>query len=59
LGITRLEIGGGDEWQADEGAIYFYPDGRTSGAQLTLEGATGQEFTVELLPATGRVRLQT
>ncbi len=59
LGITRLEIGGGDEWQADEGTIYFYPDGRTTGAQLTLEGATGQEFTVELLPATGRVRLQT
>jgi general secretion pathway protein H len=59
LGITGLEIGGGDEGQAEEGAIYFYPDGRTSGAQLTLEGTTGQAFFVELLAATGRVRLVT
>jgi prepilin-type N-terminal cleavage/methylation domain-containing protein len=59
LTIARLAIGGGTGGQADESAIYFYPDGRTSGAQLILEGATGQEFFVELLAATGRVRLVT
>ncbi len=59
LAITQLEIGGGDEWQADQAAIYFYPDGRTTGADLMLAGASGQEFYIQLLPATGRVRVET
>jgi len=58
LAVTSLEIGGGDEWQGDEAAINFYPDGRATSARLVLAGATGKEFVVELLPATGRVRVE-
>jgi len=53
LRVARLVVSG---QQAAQGAqIYFYPDGRTDGADLILEDDSGREFAVELSPATGRV----
>ncbi len=58
LEVSDLVLGGADAMSSRDQMIYCYPDGRTSGATLVLTGATGQEFTIDLSPATGRVQLR-
>jgi general secretion pathway protein H len=53
--ITDLQIGGAGRQQRDEAVMYFYPDGRSTGASLALECANGEAFTIEVSPVTGKV----
>jgi prepilin-type N-terminal cleavage/methylation domain-containing protein len=57
IALADLTIGGESPGRQNEGRIYFYPDGRTSGAGLTVLGAAGGEYPVDLSPTTGRVRI--
>lgn len=57
LTITDLTIGGQGAAGQPFGAIYFYPDGHTDGASLSLIGASGRGLLVELSPTTGRVTI--
>ena len=55
--VTGLEIGGMDVTGQGPGAVYYYPDGSNDGLVLKMEGATGQQAVIEVLPATGKVNL--
>jgi len=55
--ISRLEIGGLDVTGQGPGAVYYYPDGSNDGLVLKMEGPTGQQALIEVLPATGKVSL--
>ena len=57
LAITAMSVAGEEDRGRGDAAIYFYPDGRTSGASLDLKGSAGQAFLVDLSPATGRVQI--
>ena len=57
LSIDAMNIGGTDSSQSGEAVIYFYPDGRTSGADFAFEGSAGHTYQVDLSPATGRVQI--
>lgn len=54
--LQRLEIAGAE---ASEGVadLYFYPDGRTDGAQLLLVNTRGAETTITVASTTGRVHI--
>lgn len=55
LTIADVEVAGQSLTDLGYSEIYFYPDGRTDGAYLSLLNYTGREFVVELAAATGRV----
>jgi len=57
LAIADLMIGGERVGGQRESVIYYYPDGRTSGAALLLVGQAGGEFPLALSPTTGRVQI--
>ena len=57
LAVTDLVVGGESASRQAGGIIYFFPDGRTSGASMTLLGEAGGEFPLDLSPVTGRVYL--
>ena len=58
LAVNEMSIGGVESRGSDEAVIYFFPDGRTSGASFIFEGLTGQLFAVDLSPATGKVQVR-
>lgn len=55
--ITELTVGGEDVGDQSETVIYFFPDGSTDGAALSLQDQAGNETVVELSAATGRVTI--
>jgi Tfp pilus assembly protein FimT len=55
LAIIDFEVAGQSLADLGYSEIYFYPDGRTDGAYLSLLNDTGREFIIELASATGRV----
>jgi len=57
LTMADLMAGGESADGPGEEMIYFFPDGRTSGASFTLIGAAGGEFPLTLSPTTGRVQI--
>jgi hypothetical protein len=56
--VTRLEIAGMDVGELGRSEMYCYPDGSTDGLLLMMEGPTGQEVTIEVRRATGKVTLR-
>jgi len=54
--IAGLMVGGTEA--AAEQMVYFFPDGRTTGAVIRLAGNTGQEYRIELSPTTGKVQIR-
>lgn len=57
LAVEDLVVGGEEAGQQAEGVIYFFPDGRTSGAAMTLLGEAGGEYPLALSPVTGKVQI--
>ena len=57
LAIDTMEVGGLYVAAAQMPTVYFYPDGRTDGAAIVLLKASGRTVSLEIAPATGRVRL--
>ena len=55
LQISGIAIAGMPANNAAEQVIYFFPDGHTSGASVTLTGKRGQEYDIELSATTGKV----
>jgi len=55
LSLGEVEVAGQGTTILPQRVIYFYPDGGTDGARLTLRNAAGAQITVELATATGRV----
>ena len=55
VGVADLQVGGAEGNARKESVIYFYPDGRTTGASLALQCANGEAFLVEISPVTGKV----
>jgi general secretion pathway protein H len=58
LAVSDLVVGGESAARRTERIIYFFPDGRTTGASMTLLGEAGGEFPLGLSPVTGRVYLE-
>jgi prepilin-type N-terminal cleavage/methylation domain-containing protein len=57
LTIDAIKIGGLTMSPADTQTIYFYPDGRTDGAAFLLVKDSGDTAVIEILSATGAVKL--
>lgn len=57
LWLSDLVVAGQVAAAIGQSPIYFYPDGRTDGATVTLLDANGREVVIEVAPATGRVKL--
>jgi prepilin-type N-terminal cleavage/methylation domain-containing protein len=55
--LTGLLVAGMDMTKERTAEIYFYPDGRTDGAELSLSDDEGREVTVKVAPTTGKVTL--
>ncbi len=58
LTLSRLLLEGAMAPLEDERMMYFFPDGRTTGASLLFEGETGQHYIIDVSPATGKVQLR-
>jgi prepilin-type N-terminal cleavage/methylation domain-containing protein len=57
LGMASLEVRGSEHRDLARTDIYFYPDGRTDGVVMVLDGGRGRDVRVAVSPATGRVRI--
>ncbi len=57
LKLESIEVSGISLAESEMPAVYFYPDGRTDGAIIALAKASGGAVSLEIAPATGRVRL--
>lgn len=55
LALVEVAVAGRPAETFIQAAIYFYPDGRTDGAELLLIDDRGRETAVALAPTTGRV----
>ncbi len=57
LAIDSIEVDGLYMPTTDASSVFFYPDGRTDGALIVLVRSSGMVTSLEVAPATGRVRL--
>ncbi len=57
LQLAAIEVGGLRMAGNETPTIYFYPDGRTDGAAIMLLKSSGDAASLEIAPATGRVKL--
>lgn len=55
LALVDMTVSGETADAFGQIGIYFYPDGRTDGAELVLADDRGRETRVDLAPTTGRV----
>lgn len=58
LTVAAMTVSGLEMADQPAAPVYFYPDGRTDGASLSLIDGAGRELTILLSSATGRVRIR-